>query len=509
MHLSLAIGHGLVRASCVALLLASVVGTAQAGWLSRLSRVGTEAGEAGARAGRLGIAELERAAAHLRTLPSETGGAALAAHATPEGHWKFVNRDGEVFTAGTPQELARVVPTLLPGAAPGGRLALYLSEDTLFRDRALLKELPDNASLHVVTRADSYPLLARAEASGEALYVALRPNLLVETRERALFDDAVAQLERPLTRSAIRTLALEPGGPDKLSSYPRLDPGTKAALVDAIDPPALLTALGSVRGQTALITGRVEDNLIYFRPSSASEQSLKLSDLKRAAADNDVNLVILHAAAPRQPGGRNWLWQRISVGGLDDALQRATLGDFLDALAAARGEFRVSMAREASGRVSIRAVPADDAAGGMTGMVGELWTSTVSNLTGNVVTSGVELHARGEERQQELDRRIVPGVPSWLQFAYLVGLAAGVLGWPVASGWFAQLWPPEARAEYGGAIGYRSAQAARLLACLLLFLPVAGAPAFVLSLLQQAWAIITLPMRAVRWLFTRSAARAG
>jgi hypothetical protein len=327
--------------------------------------------------------------------------------------------------------------------------------------------------------------------------------------ERALFDEAIAQLERPLSRSQIRTLALEPGAPGTLSSYPRLDAETKAALVDAVDPASLAAALPSIRGQTVLVTGRIDDNLLYFRPTSGSEQSLKLSDLTRAAADNDVNLVILQADAPRQPGGRNWFWQRIAVDGLDDALKRAKFGDFLDALGAANGEFRVSVQREASGRVALRAVPAGGDAQPITGIVGDLWTSTVSSVTGNVVTTAVEVHARDEDRQQELDRRIVPGISSWFQISYIFNLVAGVLGWPVASGWFARLWPKEQREEYGSAFGYRAAQAARFLAYLLVFLPIVGVPAFVVSLLLQMWALITFPVRAVRWLFARSEAPAG
>ena len=174
----------------------------------------------------------------IRTLPAGAKGAVLAAHATPEGHWKFANKDGDVFTAGTPEELQRVVPTLLPEATPGGSLGIYLSEDTLFADRALLKDLPPGAKLYVVAGADSYPLVARGGELGTgALYAAVRPNLLVELRDRSLLAEAIAQLERPLSRSSIRTLALEPGGPGTLSSYPRLDAETKAALVDAIDPP--------------------------------------------------------------------------------------------------------------------------------------------------------------------------------------------------------------------------------------------------------------------------------
>jgi hypothetical protein len=249
--------------------------------------------------------------------------------------------------------------------------------------------------------------------------------------------------------------------------------------------------------------------LLLFRPSSGREQSIKLRDLMDAAADADVNLVILNAESPRQPGGRNWLWQRISVGGLDDALKRATLGDFLDALGASRGEFRATIAREGSGRVVIRALP--DASGGepLTGLVADWLSKAASNVTGNVLTSAVEVHARDEERQRELDRRLIPFIPSWYQAIYLVGLVGGFIGWSVASDWFSGVWPQEERSEYGSAIGYRAAQGARLLALLLVFLPLAGIPAVIVWTLQQFWTLVTLPARAVRWLSTRSEARTG
>jgi len=501
-------GHRMMRIACAALLLFVAVPAAQANWLARLARVGTEVGEVAPKAGRLGIVELERAAAHIKALPAGSG-AALAVHATPEGHWKFVNREGDVFTAATPAELQRAVPTLLPETPPGSRLGFYLSEETLFGERALLKELPPAGTLYVVAGKESYPLITRTTSNGDSLYAAVRPSLLVELRERSLFDEALAQLERPLSRSSIRTLALEPGSAGTLPSYPRLDPGSRVALVDAVDPAALPAALASVRGQTVLVTGRVEGNLLYFRPTHGPEQSIKLSDLVGAAAENDVNLVMLYAPAPRQPGGRNWLWQRISVGGLDDALKRATLGDFLDALGQARGEFRVSMTREGSGRVTIRAVPANGDTGSVTGMVGDLWSSTVSNITGNVVTSAVEVHARDENRQRELDTRIVPGVPAWIQILYLICLGAGVLAWPVASAWFRHIWPPEQRAEYGNAVGYRAAQAVRLAAFIVLFLPIVGLPALVASFFLQFWQLVTAFWHAVRRLLGRVEARAG
>ena len=203
----------------------------------------------------------------------------------------------------------------------------------------------------------------------------------------------------------------------------------------------------SLRGQTVLVTGRIEDNLLLFRPSSGPEQSLKLRDLIDAAADADVNLVLINAEAPRQPGGRNWLWQRISVDGLDEALKRATLGDFLDALGAGRGEFRASIGREGDGRVLIRAVPDTSGAEPITGLVGDWLSKVASNVTGNVVTSALEVHARDEARQSELDSRIVPFIPADYQIAYLMSVVAGLLGWPLARDWWQRIWPQEQRAN--------------------------------------------------------------
>ncbi len=508
MRLVLEFNHAVLRGVCAALLVAAAPPVAQANWLTRLAR---EAGEAGGtaatRAAKYGIGGLDRAAAHIKALPATAKSVALAAHATPEGHWKFVNRDGDVFTAGTPDELTRAVPTLLPDAPSDAKLALYLTEDTVFGERALIKELPEGAALHVVVGSDSYPLVRTGESG--ALFAEVRPHLRVALKEAGLFEEAVAQLERPLSRSSIRTIALEPGGPAALSSSPRLEPGTRAALVDKIDPAELAGALRSVRGQTVLVTGRTEDNLLHFRPDSGPEQSLKILDVIRAAEAADVNLVILHAPVPRQPGGRNWLWQRIAVDGLDDALKRATFGDFLDALGASRGAFRVTVSREGNGRVMIHAAPDDFSVEPITGVVGD-WVSTVaSNITGNVVTGAVDVHARDEARQEELDRRFIPFIPSDYQIAYIVGLVAGVMGWPVARTWWQRLWPEEQRSEYRGLLGYRAAQGVRLLAFLLVFLPVAGLPALFVSLILQLFGIAMLPFRFLRWITSGSEAKAG
>ncbi len=254
--------------ACAGLLIALLLApaAAHATWLSKVMGA---AETAGARTGKFGLGALDSAAAHVKALPAMADRPALAAQATQEGHWRFVNRAGETFTAGTPEELKRVAAVLLPDARADARLALYVTEDTILLNRAALKDLPAGTELYVVVGRESYRILRQGE--GERLYAQVRANLVVEMSNRKAFDEAVWQLTRPLNKANVRVLALEPGGPPRLASAPRIDPATKRALVDTIDPASLTAALGSVRGQTVLVTGRVDGRVLYVQPSSGPE----------------------------------------------------------------------------------------------------------------------------------------------------------------------------------------------------------------------------------------------
>lgn len=474
---------------------------AQANWLSKL--VGA-AEHAGARSARFGGAALEDAARLVKSLPAKAESGALAAEATQEGHWRFVNRTGETFTAGTPDELKRVTAVLLPDAKSDQKLSLYVTEDTLFLNRAALKSLPKSAELSVVVGRDSYRVLRRSEGAGERLFAQVRPNLLVEMNDRAAFTEAVWQLARPLNKANVRVLALEPGGPPRLASAPRIDPATKRAMVDAIDPASLPAALGTVRGQTLLVTGRVDGRLLHFQPASGPEKSIILQDLFKAAEEADANLLVLRSAStPRQPGGRNWLWQKVEVRGLEEALRHARLADFFNALGRPNARL-VATARPAGQRTAFELRPAGDLPGApATSPVGDLFSGLVSDLTGRVITTAVDANVRSAERQRELDWRLMPGVPSDLQIGYVVLVVFGLLGVPVSRDWWRRLWPPEAAAEYAGRTGYWAARLVRGAAFLILFLPLTAPLTAPLALMRQVRDMLMAPVHLWRWLTRR------
>jgi hypothetical protein len=127
----------------------------------------------------------------------------------------------------------------------------------------------------------------------------------------------------------------------------------------------------------------------------------------------------------------------------------------------------------------------------------------MGELSGQLVVKAVEVQARDMEREKELDARLIPGIPSSLQYLYLLNAALGSFAWPVSRSWWARVWPPEQRAGYSGWIGYAAAVVARNLAFVLLFLPLVGNFAFLWHIAVQLWNLMTAPLRFFSWLRSR------
>ena len=149
------------------------------------TKVLKEAGEAGSKAARHGLDIPGGVGRFIAKLPQKPGHLALAAHATPEGHWKFVNGKGEVFTAASPEEMSRVLKMLSPdGAAPDAKLSLYLSEETLFENARYLDKLPKGSVHHIVVGEQSFLLDVVSKGGGISRFARVRPNVLVPLSSR-------------------------------------------------------------------------------------------------------------------------------------------------------------------------------------------------------------------------------------------------------------------------------------------------------------------------------------
>ncbi len=423
---------------------------------------------------RNGEPALATALRQARVMLLPEGTTALAATVAPDGHWTFVNKAGERFTAANPNEMKRVVSVLAPEAKPGTWPTLVLAEDIIFRKLDALRSLPPEAALQMSFSAAPAPL--KLDRRADTFSVQLRPKLVADLSQHDAFDELFEQLAQPMVNKRVRLVALEPGGPQTLARQPATDQVQSAPLPDRIDPYKLSAALGTLRGQTVLVTGRIEAGLLYFQMASAPDRSIILSDLIRAAEASDVDLIVLGATSGRQPGARNWLWQQAQVGGIDAALARADLGDFLSAIANT-GSLALTPAMPNRDRIAISATPSAAASDALSRTLGDL-TATV---TGRIDVAMIQLHLVSSARQRELDRRLIHWLPSWATWGYLTALLLGTLGSAVSWAWWAKLWPPETLADYPRAIGYHAARTVRMIAYVLVFMPLVALAALPMS----------------------------
>ncbi|MBU2533160.1 MAG: hypothetical protein KKB37_10490, partial [Alphaproteobacteria bacterium] len=410
----------------------------------------------------------------------------LAAAVGAEGHWTFANQAGQRFTAAGVKEAGRVYQALAPEIrGKPGPVVIFVTGASVFAHGEHLDSLPEGARRRMVSEGTSYPLIGLGGKKSRRWLAQVAPNVFVHADEKGQFQEAVWQLSRPLRARAIRILALDAEGPDTFR--PTVRPGDDGAhAIDAINPGKLASALGTLRRQTALLTGRLErDDVLVYRTATAVERDLDLKPLRLAAAQSDINLIFVNAAAPRQPGVRNWLWLRAEVDGLSNGLGRETLGGFLATVAGGSDRVAIELHPRGASRVRLSVVPlaaaeSERGPGTFSSMLAEI----VSEVAGNVLPYAIDADLVTQQRQQELDRRLVPGIPSAWQFGFAGALLAGLLGLPIALSWWRRIWPPEQRADSAGGAGFAAARLVRWLVFFALFLPVAGLAAVLAGIIR-------------------------
>ena len=416
-------------------------------------------------------AALDLAMTQAQRLVVPAGTSVLAASASAEGHWTFVNAKGERFTAATPDEMTRMTGVLAPESkAAGAKLLLVVTEASVFGNAEVLGKLPRDAAVRLSTATGVYAL-----AGSPPRQVQISPKLRAEIGERSAFDEVLLQLDKSLAKGGIRVLALDPSGPAALPRRLAIDAKSKGDLVERVDPLRLKDALAGFSGQTVVATGRLEGKFLQFQVAGGPDRSLVADDLIAAAAAADANLIILDAAAGRQPGARNWLWLRAELQGADALHPDSGLDALLGAFGSQARPLSVRLTRLDPDRVTMIAVPGAAAPPSTAGAIGEalgrVAADLTSGVTGRIEPTAIHMHLVSAARSRELDRRLIRWLPAWATWGYLGLLLLGALGSPVSRRWWGQIWPPETAADYPNATGLQAAKAVRGVAYALVFMP--------------------------------------
>ncbi len=443
--------------------------------------------------------DLETVAAYINTLPGSDR-YILAAQAEAGGHWRLVNRAGETFSAASTDELTRGLARLLQDAPrrDGAPLTLYLTDDSLFRHRDALERLPAALRLKVLVGGEVRDVVPLMRGDSRRHFIRIGNRVLVEAGERAAYAETLRLLARPMSERPVRLLALEPGATTVLAPARRgAGPASgktrpQPVAYEAVDPDRLRRAFSALGGETVLIVGRIEGERLVYQTGTGAERSLIMSDLTSAAAAHDVDLIVIRSPTARQPGTRNWLWLRNDIAGLEASLAARTLGGMLSGLISDEERSAISLTPGPDGRIRLTAQPLQRV--GRSSALDpflDVVTDLVSGFTGSAQVTSLDAHLTGTARRQELAARLVPGIPAMAQVLYLAGLILALPGLGILRQWWAGVWPPEARGDYGGGFGWIAARAVRGLAFVAVFMPFLGISA-------TLWQLATLASAAIR-----------
>lgn len=434
------------------------------------------------------------ALAVLKGMPEAEAKLAIAVHANAQGHWQFATLAGDVYTAGTPDELKRAALVIAPDAPDGfASRTLVLSQASLFAGASVLKDLPVAKSIVVAVGpgfpGGSLPVLRRPAG---ALAVQVRAQVALDVQDGVLFQEALSHLRRPIDGKSLRVFSLTVGGAASVPHVPKFDASTGASALDLVDPDHLVTAIKSVARQTVVLTGRSEGAFVVMQPASGPLRRYEWAELAGAARAADVDLIVLEVDPPLQPGGQNWLWQRMSVAGLDAARKRPTLADFINAIAAGRGVLSVSSAAAGDQRFGLVARLVQES-GGLTGWLTTGWLKDAADAVSGQVAgqvlgalrpTGMTVNYVSADRRRQLDSAVFGWVPGWVVAVYAGGVALGLLALRVLRAWWRGIWPLERAGDYAGGRGYWLARIVRGVVFVAVFAPIAAVPGVVVTVVR-------------------------
>jgi len=495
------------------LLVLTATAPAHAGWLTRLL---DEAGDAASDAAsgakrRLGGDGVDAPGTAFRAIPVRDDRVALVARPGKSGHWTFTNRTGETFTAANPDEMARVLTVLAP-SVDGRPVDIIINEADAFAPGARFDALPSGTTLKMRIAGERAPVPMRrtTAADGARVSVRLRPSVTVTATRPRTLREAIAQLQRHLDPQRLSLVSLTHGAPPRPTDARRGLTERDGLRAEPIRAAGLAAAMASFERRTVIVVGRLTGNTLTYRGARGIEQDLDLAPVRSAAAAHDVNLIVIDADTPRQPGIRNWLWQEAAIDGLASDLRQSSLADLLDQLGGRTGQLDVNIRETGGGRTRLRAERNSTSLTDQIGSaVGRVMQEIMSETLGTVVPSGIDADVTSIDRARELDRRIIPGVPSAWQWGYLGLLLIGLFGLGPARAWWFAVWPPEQRSDYDSAVGYHLAATARIVVFTFVYLPIVALPAAVAVMIQSVWSIVSWPFRAAAWIAGRRATSNG
>jgi hypothetical protein len=349
------------------------------------------------------------------------------------------------------------------------KLALVIDSHQLPPTLDDLDRIPAGYTLYVKQKQKAYQLTRGPDWAISHRQLSVKVNSVDEIQQAAW------HLHRPWANKAIHVAGLP--------HQPNAGAGSK---IQGAGIQSFLENPSQFRQQTLVVPGIREGETFYVAGSES--QAVDMTQIQSLAQEYDTTLVILHADGDNAV---RKLGQTLQAALLENTLYDDTAA-FIQRLNPDAGPMTLEISPSGGSQIVISArlksaAPADAAAPEQPPQAPLL---TGLKLSADLAGKLAAIYRPDQERSKELDRRIVPWLPSWLQY-YLIGsVFLGVMAWSFSRSLWARLWKRKTREHFNHTASYILFRVAHEAVFLLVFLPLFGAICFVLNVLLVIYRVL-------------------
>ncbi len=464
--------------------------TAEAGIFKILAKLGDNASDVGGKV----VRKLDDVTPGLSRLPDEAGVKKVGLDLHEDGSISLLDDSGQKWKINRNDDVSLVLVEIqksqnLIKGSKSQSIKIYLSKNQLDGqiDPKLFSKFE---GLHLIDDGKAYPL---SMLTGHRSHwrVELDKDLSLNFKTVDELEEGLWQLNKSLNHANMRLVSFSPDLDGLPASVQSTLHGTVPELT-MINPAYLENSLNVLRHQTLVVTGKRSGSILEIKGINGKSHSVDLNELESLAQTHDINLMILESSKSAQLGSRTFPWNKaVRQSDLEKAFSSETYGGFLSSLSGKNKASIFELEKRNGNFVSFRKNPENETI---------KIQATDEGITGVEVAVHTTYHvgkifSHSREYDQEMNRRIIPWIPVWIQNAYFMNIffgfvAAGLLALGLTEPLWEKIWPAKKRVEYDSLIKFQFFYLLRALDYIFVFLGLFGTVLFLIRLVIYFYHIV-------------------
>jgi len=381
------------------------------------------------------------------------------------GNWDVKLNDGSKVT----------IQSLVTSGQISNKLFVIRSLDVP-KNTKLIDKIPKNVPVYIKGKNNRFYTLNRGPKSSVAY-----KNVSLELTKTLTISKAIYHLEKPLLSSKSRFVQLTNKADETLATTVY---GSRIGLETA-GIESFIKQLDNLKHQSIVLAGQVKDGVFYSK--TAGKNGISLSDLRKAADKNSINLTLLNSDKPNTL--LKLLAKSEALNVTKGTLLNNTVGDFFNSMSLGKNAKPIKIAASADGRSNVAIQFSSNVTRELVTKSGAIPNQL--HLTGLLLRSATiyQTSEAQDSELQEINRKKTQKQNAIILYpvlSFILGLFSGA----TSKLWWSKIWNFNSIQLNGSLIWYRVKQLLNKLLFFAIFLPLMGIWCFWFAMLKGIFKII-------------------